>query len=207
MDIMTANRLQQLRKENGYSQEVLAEKLGISRQSVSKWERAESSPEIDNLMALSKIYGLTIDELLDVSGDKVIVRNTGKKERDFKGKMKSLLSKANDFGIYPEAAKKLLVFPFPIIVAFLYVALSMAFKIWHPLWIIFMTIPIYYRFAIACKANNKKVFALLMPVPEMVVTVYLLLGVAIGVWGYASLLFLIIPLFYWTVLVSKNKKE
>ena len=70
---MTANRLQHLRKENGYSQEVLAEKLGISRQSVSKWERAESSPEIDNLMALSKIYGLTIDELLDVSGDKVIV--------------------------------------------------------------------------------------------------------------------------------------
>lgn len=207
MDIMTANRLQQLRKENGYSQEVLAEKLGISRQSVSKWERAESSPEIDNLMALSKIYGLTIDELLDVSGDKVIVKNTGKKEHDFKGKMKSLLSKANDFGIYPEAAKKLLIFPFPIIVAFLYVALSMAFKIWHPLWIIFMTIPIYYRFAIACKANNKKVFALLIPVPEMVVTVYLLLGISVGVWGYASLLFLIIPLFYWAVLVSKSKKD
>ena len=207
MDIMTANRLQQLRKENGYSQEVLAEKLGISRQSVSKWERAESSPEIDNLMALSKIYGLTIDELLDVSGDKVIVKNTGKKEHDFKGKMKTLLSKANDFGIYPNAAKKLLIFPFPIIVVFLYVALSMAFKIWHPLWIIFMTIPIYYRFAIACKANNKKVFALLIPVPEMVVTVYLLLGISVGVWGYASLLFLIIPLFYWAVLVSKSKKD
>ncbi len=207
MDIMTANRLQQLRKENGYSQEVLAEKLGISRQSVSKWERAESSPEIDNLMALSKIYGLTIDELLDVSGDKVIVKNTGKKEHDFKGKMKSLLSNANDFGIYPNAAKKLLIFPFPIIVVFLYVALSMAFKIWHPLWIIFMTIPIYYRFAIACKANNKKVFALLIPVPEMVVTVYLLLGISVGVWGYASLLFLIIPLFYWAVLVSKSKKD
>lgn len=207
MDIMTANRLQQLRKDNGYSQEVLAEKLGISRQSVSKWERAESSPEIDNLMALSKIYGLTIDELFDVSGDKVIVKNTGKKEHDFKGKMKSLLSKANDFGIYPNAAKKLLIFPFPIIVVFLYVALSMAFKIWHPLWIIFMTIPIYYRFAIACKANNKKVFALLIPVPEMVVTVYLLLGISVGVWGYASLLFLIIPLFYWAVLVSKSKKD
>lgn len=207
MDIMTANRLQQLRKENGYSQEVLAEKLGISRQSISKWERAESSPEIDNLMALSKIYGMTIDELLDVSGDKVIVKTAVKKEHDFKGKMKSLLSKANDFGIYPQAAKKLMIFPFPIIVAFLYVALSMIFKIWHPLWIIFMTIPIYYRFAIACKANNKKVFALLIPVPEMVVTVYLLLGVAIGMWGYASLLFLIIPLYYWVVLVSKSKKD
>ena len=37
MDLMTANRLQQLRKANGYSQDVLAEKLGISRQAVSKW--------------------------------------------------------------------------------------------------------------------------------------------------------------------------
>lgn len=206
MDIMTANRLQQLRKENGYSQEVLAEKLGLSRQSVSKWERGESSPEIDNLIALSKIYGMTVDELLDVSSDNSTVSITDKKELDFKGKMKSLLSKANDFGIYPEAAKKLLFFPFPIIVAFLYVALSMIFKIWHPFWIIFMTIPIYYRFAIACKANNKKVFTLLIPVPEMVVTVYLILGVALNVWGYASILFLIIPLFYWIVIVSKSKK-
>lgn len=204
MDIMTANRLQQLRKENGYSQEVLAEKLGISRQSISKWERAESSPEIDNLIALSKIYGLTVDELLDTSNDKVIVKNINKKEKDFKGKMKSLLSKANDFGIYPETAKKLLIFPFPIIIAFLYVSLAMIFKIWHPLWIVFMTIPIYYRFAIACKANNKKVFALLLPVPEMIVTTFLMLGIALNLWAYASLLFLIIPLYYWIVLVFKK---
>lgn len=204
MDIMTANRLQQLRKENGYSQEVLAEKLGISRQSISKWERAESSPEIDNLLALSKIYGLTIDELLDTSGDKVIVKNANKKEKDFKGKLKSLLSKANDFGIYPETAKKLLIFPFPIIIVFLYLSLSMIFDIWHPLWIIFLTIPMYYRFAIACKANNKKVFTFLLPVPEMVVTVFLMLGVLTGDWGYISLLFLIIPLYYWLVLVVKK---
>lgn len=206
MDIMTANRLQQLRKENGYTQEVLAEKLGISRQSVSKWERAESSPEIDNLMALSKIYGITIDELLDTSNDKVVIKNVNKKEKDFKGKMKSLLSKANDFGIYPETARKLLVFPFPIIIAFLYVLLSLIFKIWHPLWIIFMSIPIYYRFAIACKANNKKLFVLFWPVPEMIVTLFLIIGISTGFWGYASLLFIIIPLFYWVVLVSKNMK-
>ena len=44
MDLKTANRLQQLRKENGYSQDALAEKLGLSRQAISKWERGESSP-------------------------------------------------------------------------------------------------------------------------------------------------------------------
>lgn len=205
MDLMTANRLQQLRKENGYSQEVLAERLGLSRQSVSKWERGESSPEIDNLIALSKIYGLTVDELLDISGEGANA-GTEKSSHDFKGKMKSLLSKANDFGIYSQAAKKLLIFPFPIIIAFLYVVLSMVFHIWHPFWIIFLTIPVYYRFAIACKANNKKVFTLLIPVPEMIVIAYLLLGFAFGIWAYASILFLFIPLFYWMVLVCNGKK-
>lgn len=202
MDLMTASRLQQFRKRNGYSQEVLAEKLGISRQSISKWERGEASPEIDNLMALAKIYGVTIDELIDNSGDKEIVESeTGQK--DFKGRMKSLLSKANDFGIYPNTAKKLLIFPYPIIIVFLYVSLSMILDIWHPFWIIFLTIPMYYRFAIACKANSKKVFTLLLPVPEMVVTVFLGVGFATDMWSYASFLFMIIPIFYWIAAVKK----
>lgn len=205
MNLLTANRLQQLRKMNGYSQEVLAEKLGISRQSVSKWERAEASPEIDNLMALAKIYGITVDELLDTSNDKVVVANTNKKDRDIKGKLKSLLSKANDFGIYPNVAKALLIFPFPIILVILYIALSMIFDIWHPLWIVFLTLPMYYRFAIACKANNKKVFMLLMPVPEFIVTVFLLLGILTGAWGYACILFIIIPLYYWLAMFIKSK--
>lgn len=64
MDIKTANRLYELRKKKGLSQEALAEKLGISRQSVSKWERAESSPDTDNLIALAKLYGVSLDELL-----------------------------------------------------------------------------------------------------------------------------------------------
>lgn len=207
MNLLTATRLQELRKMNGYSQEVLAEKLGVSRQSVSKWERAEASPEIDNLMALAKIYGISLDDLLNTDKDKVIVQNPNKKDRDFKGKMKSLISKANDFGIYPKAAKALFIFPFPIIIVVLYLALSMIFDIWHPMWIVFLTIPIYYRFAIACKANNKKVFALLLPVPELVVTAFLCLGVHTCMWGYACLLFIIIPMYYWLALVIKSEKR
>ncbi len=64
MNIEIANRLQKLRKENGYSQEELADKLGISRQAVSKWERAESSPDTDNLIVLAKLYNISLDELL-----------------------------------------------------------------------------------------------------------------------------------------------
>ena len=66
MNIEIANRLLEYRKKSGLSQEELAEKLDISRQSVSKWERAEASPDTDNLIELAKIYGVTMDDLLNV---------------------------------------------------------------------------------------------------------------------------------------------
>ena len=64
MTLERANRLYELRKKNNLSQEELAEKLGVSRQAVSKWERSEASPDTDNLIALAKIYGLSLDELV-----------------------------------------------------------------------------------------------------------------------------------------------
>lgn len=64
MNIEIANRLAELRKKHGYNQEELAEKLGVSRQAVSKWECGESSPDTDNLIALAKVYGMSLDELL-----------------------------------------------------------------------------------------------------------------------------------------------
>ncbi len=64
MNIEIANKLLQLRKEKGLSQEALAQELGISRQAVSKWERAEASPDTDNLIELAKLYGISLDELL-----------------------------------------------------------------------------------------------------------------------------------------------
>ncbi|MDE5671261.1 MAG: helix-turn-helix domain-containing protein [Eubacterium sp.] len=65
MNIETAKRLFEYRKANGFSQEELAEKIGVSRQAISKWERSESSPDTDNLIALANLYGITIDELLN----------------------------------------------------------------------------------------------------------------------------------------------
>lgn len=64
MNIEIANRLVNLRKSNHLSQEALAEKLGISRQAVSKWERAEASPDTDNLILLARLYRVSLDELL-----------------------------------------------------------------------------------------------------------------------------------------------
>lgn len=67
MSIEIANRLIELRKKKGLSQEELADVLGVSRQAVSKWERAEASPDTDNLIALAKFYNVSLDELLDTS--------------------------------------------------------------------------------------------------------------------------------------------
>lgn len=52
------------RTQRGFTQEYVAEALGVSRQAVSKWENGSSEPSTANLMALAKLYGLSVDELL-----------------------------------------------------------------------------------------------------------------------------------------------
>ena len=59
-----ADKLQLLRKQNGYSQEQLADKLGIARQTVSKWENGQAVPELNGLISLSELYGVTIDRIV-----------------------------------------------------------------------------------------------------------------------------------------------
>ena len=54
----------QFRKALGLSQEQLAEQVGVSRQSISKWETGQSAPELDKLVTLSRVFGISTDELL-----------------------------------------------------------------------------------------------------------------------------------------------
>ncbi len=62
MDI--AERLQELRKKAGYSQEQVAELLGISRQAISKWESGQGKPELDNIIKLTEMYGVSTDYII-----------------------------------------------------------------------------------------------------------------------------------------------
>lgn len=84
MNITIANRLVELRKKNGYSQEQLADLLGLSRQAVSKWERAEASPDTDNLICLAKIYGISLDELLSTDQTAEEIRSETKEKEEEK---------------------------------------------------------------------------------------------------------------------------
>lgn len=62
-------KLSFLRKKKGLSQENLADEMNVSRQAVSKWESGNVMPSLDNLIYLSKLYGVTIDSLIDDSQD------------------------------------------------------------------------------------------------------------------------------------------
>ena len=74
------NNLFQARKKAGLSQEMVAEKLGVSRQTISKWETDETIPDIYQSKKLAKLYNLTLDELIDFDIDikeiEEIIKNT-----------------------------------------------------------------------------------------------------------------------------------
>ena len=220
MNIKTADRLCTLRKEHKLSQEELAEKLGVSRQAVSKWERSEASPDTDNLIELAHIYGVTLDELLNgedavdlikenkesevsddssfrwsddgydvvINGDSISVTFDGKtnaySKKDYMSRkrrmnvIKTIVDSSyiaiaaiayvligfivGDwvnyyflFILIPVVAslieaifqRRVKAFAFPILVAAVYCAISQPTGLWHPLWVIFITIPVFYAIA------------------------------------------------------------
>jgi transcriptional regulator with XRE-family HTH domain len=68
-DMLLADRLQAFRKRFGYSQEFVANKVGVSRQAVFNRESGESSPSLDNLKALASLYYVSLDDLVNLDKD------------------------------------------------------------------------------------------------------------------------------------------
>ena len=69
--MILAEKIMQLRKKNGWSQEELAEQLNVSRQSVSKWESAQSIPDLNKILAMSELFGVSTDYLLKDDAEEV----------------------------------------------------------------------------------------------------------------------------------------
>lgn len=225
MNVEIAQRLANMRREQGYSQEELAERLGLSRQAVSKWERAESSPDTGNLIALANLYHISIDELIRVEDDieddvkfeqqdKSTSAETQAQEAAVRAneaavraaqaavaaaQARATAQKAQDpvaapapsvaaampqqpqqqptYGVpaqphapyatqaqtqhdpyrqdpYAASAQDdrrtrgpWSTFPYPILCVVAYLVLGFFFGAWHPGWIIFLTIPLYYWIA------------------------------------------------------------
>lgn len=89
MSSIDFSRLKKYRIKSGLTQEELAEKMGVSRQAVAKWERGESIPDIDSCMKLADIYGTTVD---------MLVRSIGKQEHTGDGKHVFGLTRVNAKG-------------------------------------------------------------------------------------------------------------
>ena len=58
------NKINQLRKLSGMTQEQLAEKLNVSRQTISKWESDSTSPDLESIVKISRIFHVSLDDLL-----------------------------------------------------------------------------------------------------------------------------------------------
>lgn len=74
------NRLYELRKQRGLSQEELANKLNVSRQTISKWEVGDSTPDMEKLIAIGDLFHISLDEL--VSGKAPVSTDNSKKTSD-----------------------------------------------------------------------------------------------------------------------------
>jgi transcriptional regulator with XRE-family HTH domain len=208
MNIEIANRLYNLRKKHGLSQEELAERIGVSRQAVSKWERSESSPDTDNLIALSKIYGVTIDQMLnketeegDSSGDSNYTKSTVSDTSYTVG-----YDSGQDAAIDEDDKKdfSLKGFPIAIVATIIFFVLGFAFGLWHPAWIVFLIIPLFNFFSGKNgkrKSKDKKYPWLSFPYPILATIIFLLIGFIWGGWIYAWLIFLTIPI--WAFFASR----
>lgn len=127
MSIKQGEYLRKLRIEREFSQEQLAEAMGLNRQSISKWEQGVSTPDIDNFMKLAEFYSVPIESLIkaeELSQKPEFAEEDSAEEK-------------------PEK-KKPIIFCYPVLVVIIYLLCGILFKLWHPMWIVFLTIPLFY---------------------------------------------------------------
>ena len=75
------NKIMELRKKKGLSQEELAEKIGVARQTISKWELGETSPDLKQSKELSKIFNISLDELVSNDIHNILIEKTSNTEK------------------------------------------------------------------------------------------------------------------------------
>jgi transcriptional regulator with XRE-family HTH domain len=149
MNIVIADRFIALRKSHHLSQEELAEKLGVSRQAVSKWERAESNPDMDNLISISKLYKISLDALLSEEGYDMEERGNGPEPKLASGYTVLDEKSGAGKGETAEIDSRFLTWMarcYPIIVTLVFLYAGFGLNLWHPGWLLYLTIPIFYTY-------------------------------------------------------------
>lgn len=225
MNIEIADRLQKLRKEKGYSQETLADALGISRQAVSKWERAEASPDTDNLILLARLYDMSLDDLLstDESTEDIVEVNKDRNSEsisltDDEGQTVKLegdsIKFINPDGTEEKLNKKALAIK-SAIGGSIVLATIIGFLVWglvfdgfYVSWVLFVLMPAVMSIIECISKKQISEFAY----PLLITAIYLFLGMEFGLWHPYWFLFITIPAFYMITgpidkYVFKTKKD
>lgn len=189
MNIKVANRLVELRKKSGLSQEQLADKLGLSRQAVSKWERAEASPDTDNLICLAKLYNVSLDELLstDETIDE-IAEETKERNEDKEKKESKKMTKMQFANAIVSAVLGGIVLILYLTLGFLYTDINF----WAVGWTMFLLVPVVSS---VFEAIDKKKFGC-FALPLLIAAIYCFLGIQFGMWHPHWVMWLTIPIYY-----------
>lgn len=199
-----------IRKRLNLTQEALAEKLFVTRQAVSKWERGETEPDIVTLCAISRMFDVSLDDMLQKDctapasvATENVVENTEEENLQLKAVQKKKL------------AKKMLFFAL-FDIAFCCLLIGIIFTatvdFCDLIWIIWFALPVLVPVIFALRFRNEIGAAWLMyffPVPFVSGIIYLLVHSITSSSG-AWLAFLLIPLYYAVaviVTVGKRKKN
>ena len=198
MNIKLADRLVELRKEHKLSQEALAEKLGLSRQSISKWERAEASPDTDNLIALAEVYGITLDELLGNNEPKERKQETQPQSENKERSAKQIKGKQN--------LKKAPLLFLGAIAIYVGGGIILGVFWWSLMWILFPLVLGYTFSALSMCFEDRKLLSIIFSTIAAIflaVSLYIVLGIAFGLWGLAWIIFLAIPAYVYIKVIKK----
>ena len=228
MNIEIANKLVKLRKQNGLSQEELADKLGLSRQAVSKWERAEASPDTDNLICLAKLYNVSLDELLstDDDVDTIVKEQVKKEEKDdsvhISGDTITMTSKEGEEvvidnkGVHAKNVKDREEFEnrrrdrsvywivngiLSVIAIITYVLLGVFLKTWATMWIVFFVPDIIMSLAKAIVRRRAHHFNMVFLSLFVFFLICWVLYPSLNLWHPMWTIFLAIPVYY--ILVNR----
>ena len=215
-----ANRFTALRKQHGLSQEQLAEKLEVSRQAVSKWERGEASPDIENLSSLAKLYGITIDELVNGVQEQPSAFGAVPENSSDISESPADPQEGDDCpnpceygGVTvthynsvekPSMAMFLLKgFPFALMVVIAFLLTGFLLNLWYINWILFLLIPCWYGMVDAIKKRRPDKF----PYPVLIAAVYLVMGFLWDLWHPGWVVFLTVPIYYWIADAIKERNR
>lgn len=199
-------RLRKYRENARLTQEELAEKINVSRQTVSKWERGEASPDTDNLIKLSSLYQVSVDALLKtdpcqslepLKSDKSAAEEPTAEEprSDDDDDDWDDDDDCEDRGFETPVGRSgrefWLHFPIAVLCTVAFFCLGCFWGYWHPGWIVFLIIPVWEGIVRAIARRNLR----RLPVPVITAIVYLILGCCFGLWHPGRIIFLLIPIF------------